>query len=427
MDRYILISADTHAGADVRDYKTYLESKWHAEFDVWAAEVEARQRMMREVMKGLGNVGVGGDPEVDANRNWDSERRLRELESDGVVASVLFPNTLPPFAPVPSSDLEAPKLSADDNERRWAGLRAHNRWLVDFCSMAPERRRGIAQISLGDVEGSVAEIAWAREQGLTGGVVLPGAPPGSGLRPLYAPDYEPIWAACEDHGMPVNHHAGGANPDFGPYFPTAMAMFIIETRWWSHRALWHLVFSGALERHPDMQLVFTETGSAWVPETLAELDLMYERMLHSNGSERLFGGAVVEKLSLKPSEYFARQCHLGASFLRPFECAMRHEIGIDRIMWGNDYPHNEASFPYTSEHLRLTFSTVDPVEVQQIVAGNAAQLYGFDLDALAPLAARFGPRKADVAVPLAYADVPDGADKCPAFAPENRYPLESVA
>src|SRR5205814_568091 len=107
--------------------------------------------------------------------------------------------------------------NAGDLARRWEGLRAHNRWLADFCADLPGRRAGIAQVLLHDVDAAVAEIEWAHAAGLTGGVLLPGAPPGSGLPPLYAPDYEPIWAACEELGVPINHHTGSASPDYGDY------------------------------------------------------------------------------------------------------------------------------------------------------------------------------------------------------------------
>ena len=51
--------------------------------------------------------------------------------------------------------------------------------------------------------------------------------------------------------MPVNHHAGGATPDFGDHLPSSLAVFMLEVTWWSHRALWHLMFSGVFDRHPD--------------------------------------------------------------------------------------------------------------------------------------------------------------------------------
>ena len=83
----------------------------------------------------------------------------------------------------------------------------------------------------------------------------------------------------------------------------------------------------------------------------------------------------------------------------------RHIIGIDKFMWGSDYPHDEGTYPYTRENLRARFSDAPEAEMRKILAGNAAEMYGFDLDALAPLAARIGPTVAEVAEPIA--DVPD--------------------
>ncbi len=271
---------------------------------------------------------------------------------------------------------------------------------------------------LHDVEGSVAEIHWAAEHGLTGGVLLPGAPPGSGVPPLYAPDYEPIWAACEEVGLPVNHHSGSAAPDYGDY-PAAQAMFLLEVTWWAHRTLWHLLFSGVMERHPDLQFVFTEQGTAWVPDELTRLDYYAGRLSGARGAagsqEARFGEALGE-LSLKPSEYWARQCHLGSSFIRPNEVQMRDQVGVDHIMWGSDFPHLEGCWPYSRDHLRLAFAGVPEHEVRAMVGENAARLYGFDLDALSRRADEIGPSPADVDTPLSPGDIPDDAMRCPAFA-----------
>ena len=417
-DRYILISADTHAGGSVRGYKQYLESKWHDQFDAWADAVE--QRLL--AMGGGGKIAVGSDAADDMSRNWDSARRLKEMYADGVVAEVIFPNTQPPFAPIASSSLQPPKLSAEDGEARWAGLRAHNRWLVDFCTDAPGQRAGIIQTFLNDVPGTVRELEWAKEHGLTGGILIPGCPPGSGMVPLYAPgEYEPIWAACEDLGHVVHTHSGSGTPDYGPYHPLATTMFMLEVRWWAHRPLWQLIFEGVFQRHPTLQFVIAEAGSAWVPDTLKELDRFYGRMKYEVDSpEHHFGGACVETLDLKPSEYFARNCHIAASFLRPNEAPMRHQIGMDKLMWGSDYPHRESSYPYTKEHLRLTFDGVPADEIEQIVTVNTANLYGFDLDVLAPMAAQHGPTVTEVATPISLADIPHDALMCPAFAAENQ-------
>jgi predicted TIM-barrel fold metal-dependent hydrolase len=421
LDRYLLISADTHAGSSPEGYGPYLESKWRSDFDDWLKQSEQVAAAMRQVM-GDRSIGVDGDPDVDGDRNWDTGRRLRETEADGVVAEVIFPNTSPPFAPSVLSEFGEAEVGAD-LQRRWAGIQAHNRWLADFCKEAPGRRAGVAQIFLPYLEESIEEIRWAKENGLTGGVLLPGAPPGSGVEPLYAPKYEPIYAVCEELGMPLNHHSGGSVPDLGVYLPQSLAMYMLEVTWWTQRALWHLMFSGVFERHPSLQFVLTETGVGWAPGVLDQLDHFYRQMKHNDQcSEHIFGGATVAKMSLLPSEYFARQCHIGASFLPPGDCELRHKIGIDRIMWGSDYPHVEGSYPYTREHLRLTFAGVDENEIQQLVALNAAKLYGFDIEKLAPLAAKLGPTKAEIAEPMALGDLPEAARKCPAFAPDSQRP-----
>jgi len=398
--RYTIVSADCHAGGELRQYRDYLEHRHHAAFDEWARTYAIPYEEL------LGD---------DGSRNWDSDRRLAEMEGDGIVAEVIFPNTIPPFYPEPSLKAQAPGASEGDLELRWAGLQAHNRWLADFCAATPGRRAGIAQIMLHDVDAAAGEIHWAARAGLSGGILLPGAPPGSGLEPLYSPVYDPIWRACAETGLPVNHHSGSAVPPLGDQ-PIDEVTFLLEVTWWAHRAFWHLVFGGVLDRYPDVQFAFTEQGTSWIPETLGTLDYFYHRMRTAEGSQEYeWGHPVVEKLSLRPSEYWARQCHVGSSFMRPAEAVLRHAVGVDRIMWGSDYPHRESSFPFSREALRLTFSGIDPAEVQQMVGSNAAALYGLDMEHLGPVAARVGPTHAEIAEPLAAAEIPADADRCPAF------------
>lgn len=400
-DRYIVISADCHAGGDIPDYRPYLESEWHEDFDSWASSYENPHEDLR------GDLGP---------RNWDSARRLRDLEADGQAAEIIYPNTIPPFYPKSSLTAQPPSLTTADADRRWAGLQAHNRWLVDFCNDVPGRRAGVVQINLYDPEASAAEIYWARENGLRGGVLLPGTPPGIGLPELHDVCYEPIWKAADECGMPMNHHTGSAAPP-ADGSPEGMVTFLLEVSWYAHRALYQLMIGGALERHPNLQLVFTEQGTAWIPDELARLDYFFGRMMGSSGSqEEAWGAEVVGKLSLKPSEYWARQCHVGASFMRPAELPARHVVGIDRIMWGSDYPHRESSSPYSREAIALAFAGVPRDEVEQMLSLNAAKLYGFDLEQLRPIADRIGPKVEEVFAGLAPRSVPADANMCPAFA-----------
>jgi predicted TIM-barrel fold metal-dependent hydrolase len=396
-DRYLVISADGHAGGDLLEYKPYLEKRWHDEFDAWAATYVNPFEDMQ------------GD---DRDRSWNSERRLAETEADGVVAEVLFPNTVPPF--FPSGNLLAPAPSPEEYERRWAGLRAHNRWLVDFCERAPGRRAGVAQILLNDVDDAVAEVEWIASSGLMGGILLPGVAPGTDLPPLYSPVYEPIWAACEEHDVTINQHGGAGLPAFGME-PESLAVMLVELPIFSHRGLWHLIFAGAFERHPGLRFVMTEQGTGWIPGGLDSLDWFYRRMRLAGSGESKFGGVVAAKMALTPSEYFQRNCYVGASFLRPIECGLRYRIGVERIMWGADYPHSEGSYPYTREALRASFSDVPEPEIRTMLAGTAARVYGFDIDALGVVAEKIGPTVAEVAVPLREYP-PDST--CNAFDPD---------
>jgi hypothetical protein len=111
-------------------------------------------------------------------------------------------------------------------------------------------------------------------------------------------------------------------------------------------------------------------------------------------------------LKMRPSEYAARNCWYGASFPSKAELDGIDAVGEDRVLWGNDYPHYEGTFPYNLESLRLTFAGMAEGRRRKILGENAARLYNFDLEALKPLAARFGPTPAQIDTPLAREAIP---------------------
>jgi hypothetical protein len=127
----------------------------------------------------------------------------------------------------------------------------------------------------------------------------------------------------------------------------------------------------------------TEQGCAWIPPMLRRLDstLAQIRKTGRTGELRYSDEHVLPKTA---TEYFQQNCFVGVSQPGPDDAAARDLIGLDRFMWGSDYPHDEGTFPYTREHLRQLFHATPADELQQMLAGNAARLYGFDLDALAP-------------------------------------------
>jgi predicted TIM-barrel fold metal-dependent hydrolase len=380
-DHYTLISADTHAGANHETYREYLDPAYRDEFDAWRGDYKNPFKDLHGHLR---------------TRNWDNERRISEMAADGVVAEVVFPNTVPPF--FPTGAIVARPPSPDEFELRLAGIRAHNRWLADWCAEYPERRAGIAQIFVNDLDEAIADVHFACEHGLRGGILLPAVPDDAEhLKPLYAPDYDPLWAVCEELDVVVNHHSGGGSPDYGPY-PASGVMWIAETTFYSRRALTHLLLGGVFERFPRLRFVITEQGASWIPGVLSQLDTYHRQMQKGRIGELKYTPDQV--LPMKPSEYFHRNCWVGASFPSPSEAESRHQLGTGRFMWGSDYPHHESTYPFTREGLRRSFAGTEPEELQQLLGGNAAAVYGFDLDALAVLAAEVGPTVEELARPL---------------------------
>ncbi|MEL7207396.1 MAG: amidohydrolase family protein [Actinomycetota bacterium] len=381
-ERYTVISADCHAGGNMAAYREFLDPGWRDEFDAWRGDYANPFRDLQ------------GD---GRSRNWDDDRRIAEQEEDGVVAEVVFPNTVPPF--FPTGALVARPPTAEELPRRLAGIRAHNRWLIDFCGRHPERRAGIAQLFLNDLDEAIADVEFAAANGLRGGVLLPAVPADvDHIEPLYSRHYDPLWAACEELGVVVNHHSGGGAPDYGRHPATGM-VWVAEAAFWSRRALTHLILGGVFERFPDLRLVLTEQGAKWIPPTLEPLDEFHQQAVETGRvGELKFSADDVPPLA--PTEYLRRNVYVAASFPSPAEAETRHTLGVERFLWGSDYPHHEASWPYTRELLRRSFHATDPGELQQVLAGNAAAVYDFDLDALAPLAARVGPTVEEISVPL---------------------------
>ena len=385
---YVTISADTHAGASLEAYRAYLDPGRRDEFDRW-----------RAAYRNPSKKHLGGKK----TKNWDTAERIADLEADGVIGEVIFPNTVPPFY---DTAFHVSRPPSPEQYPLWlAGIRAHNRWLAEWCQEAPERRAGIGLIHLNDVDDAIADVRWIAEHGLRGGVLLP-LPPDDmkHLLPLYAPDYDRLWAVIQDCDLVMNQHAGAGSPDYGPY-PAADPLWILETSFFAQRGWKQLILGGVFERFPRLKYVLTESGCAWVPALLERMDGIHQGMRAGMMGEMDYSRAVT--LPQTPSFYARRNCWYGASFPSPREIADRHVVGVERILWGSDYPHYEGTFPYTRESLRLTFADIDPAETRLMLGENAAWVYGFDLAKLEPIAARLGVTPEAVATPLD--EVPEAA------------------
>ncbi|MCA9531735.1 MAG: amidohydrolase [Myxococcales bacterium] len=389
MDRYLIVSTDGHAGLLPEEYRPYVDPAYRDAFDATVAEeIAARAAREKDFLIQSFNDEWRRNNAGKLAAAWDSDLRLEVIDADGVAAEVLFPDGI--------TERNAPPFGAGlglkpwgvEPALQWAGARAHNRWIAEFCAQAPLRRIGVAIVPvLYDVDQAVAEVVWAHEHGLKG-ILIPAVT--GEYAPYNHPKYYPVWRECEARGMVVHNHSG-PTPEYDFSLPGAMGVFMVEFAWWAARPLWHLIFGGVFEHFPQLKYCLTEVSEFWVPSLLELMDVRAS-VKHTSGKL----GDFRSNLTMKPSEYFDRNCWLGASALfDEGSTAVRKEIGLDNIMWGTDFPHPEGSWPHTREKMVRYMAGIPEDELTRMLSTNAIACYGLegDADALNALASQIGPEK----------------------------------
>jgi len=389
---FTLVSADGHAMLPARDYRQYMDPKYRDELETYIEFIDttwvhtfdlAGYPHPPEVLERIDTRGaIRGGGELGS---CDPYRRMREVEAEGVVAEVMHPDgplSLAPFFPS--------NYSVVSPEIRAAGATAHNRWLIDFCSADPKRLIGAHLIyPYPDMNAAVAQCRLAAESGTK--AIMPPQQAGVDGDPLPSfvdAYYDPMWAACQDLGLVVQIHAGWGNPQGGLDALMAMAAGMASDNLSSliaealdtfgeRKPLWQLMFSGVFDRFPRLKVAFTEIHCDWVPETLAILDK--------------FAKEHPMNMKLLPSEYWVRHCAVGASCARFGDLAVRHDVGLEKVMFATDYPHVEGTWPNTLEFIRTTMADLPEFEVRKILGNNAIEFYGLDKDYLDGIARRVGP------------------------------------
>lgn len=416
----MMVSADSHVSLPPKMYKHYLDAKYHDSWGGYLDDVSVINKVVeltgypappealeiydkRGVVEAAGEVGY-----------FDPVWRLRHVEAEGIVAEFLHP--FGPIGFVPFVDVQNQMRS---HELRYAGSAAHNRFLKEFCSEAPGRLLGVPLIyPWPDWKAGVADIVKARADGFH--AIFPPMMPGTpgDLPPMFDPWWDPMWAACEDLGMVVHIHAGFGNPQGGvvemvrnvfgrtddhgadakgeglaAIDPSLLPTFdpegdpeaagtnsflseLFET-FGERRPLWQLMWGGVFDRFPKLKVAFQEIHADWVPVTLQYLDRMH--------------AADPGPLKMTPSEYWARHCACGTSLMRYGDVAARHDVGLDKLMFGSDYPHFEGTWPNTHDWIRATLGSIPEVEARGILGENAIEFYGLDRALLEKAAKRIGP------------------------------------
>jgi predicted TIM-barrel fold metal-dependent hydrolase len=343
--------------------------------------------------------------------HYDPESRLTDLDHEGIAAEVLFFGSQNgewlPFEGFPLAEAIMPGMMPKASlEQQAAGYRIYNRWLADFCSVAPERFVGLAYVPFWEFDLAVKEMEWASEHGLRGVNFITLR---EGIPAFNDHVWDRIWAASVDLDLPLSTHAGGAEmpgvttvvgPDSIPIIGS------IDQQWFSRRGVWWMVCSGVFERFPKLKVALTEIpGVSW-GAVADEMDGVY-------GAK---ASGMVRLISKKPSEYLSTNCYFGLSFASQKDVGLAIERGWnDTFMWGADFPHVEGTWGYTTLSLNKAFEGVEEGLVRKITASNAIELYNLNAEVLTPLVEQIGPTMQEITKPFDPASIPASSEAGMAF------------
>lgn len=417
----IIVSGDAHAAAPIEAYRPYVPAKYHDALDELVLESEEYQQRIAgpahpspEAMEAFDRRGVMADGGEDGS--FDLARRLREMDAEGCAAEIVHSGTqaAPPLWYGASNREHSTEL-------QWVGVQGYHRWLADFMDAADGRLYGVAEPGpCLDLDATLLELDYVASHGFVS-VGVPGVVADRTLPALTDPYFEPFWTACEDLGLVLSIHAGWGSPQGAVYkyfdaFASRMANSSGELdrmqveaiaaevaaelatdsespfrlNMMPQQVMWRLMIAGVFDRHPNLKLALTEVRADWVPSTMDALD-------------RLAAESAPE-LSLKPSEYFARQCIVSPSSIHRCEIEQRHDIGVERLLFGTDYPHHEGTWPNTREWIQVSMAGLPEDEVRAILGENAIRFYGLDRARLAEVADRIGPRLSELVASDAQID-----------------------
>jgi predicted TIM-barrel fold metal-dependent hydrolase len=287
---------------------------------------------------------------------YDVHARVKAMDEDGVTAGLNFP-TFPRFAGTGF-------LEAQDKELASLIVEAYNDWMIDeWAGSYPDRFIPMIITQLWDPALGAKEIERAAAKGAKA-ITFTENPATLGLPSFWTKHWDPVFAAASETGLSLCLHIGTSGKLVLPAPEATMAVPISLCGLNAMSACADLIYSGILHRHPTVKIALSEGGAGWVPYLVERMDYTWERTRID-----------VDK-SIPPSELFKR--HFWACFISD-QTAIdnRHDIGIDKLMWEGDFPHNDSQFPLSRKLLEKSMTDVPDDEVRQITELNARELFNF--------------------------------------------------
>lgn len=291
---------------------------------------------------------------------WDPIVRLADMETDGVSAEVLYPS------------LGLGLYCITDAPLQEALFRTYNDWIIDYCAKVADRLYGIALISMYNIDNAVAELERCKKAGLVGSMIWQVPDP---KYPFTSEHYERFWAASQKLEMPVHLHIlTGFGESMHRQSSHGIKRYRIGVQ--QHReiedALFDMIFSGVLERYPELKIVSVENEIGWMPFWLGQCDKAFKRHRHA---EKL----PIDKL---PSEYFYRQIY--ATFFNDLVGGKLFSWwGVDNCMWSNDYPHQNSTWPNSRDVIARDMGHLPASARTKLLNANVTKLYNLKVPAAA--------------------------------------------
>ena len=278
--------------------------------------------------------------------------QIKDMDLEGVEANVLYPTIGLILFRVPDADLLA------------ALFRTYNDWIAEFCSSYPSRLKGVGMLNVDDVQASVREVERCAKLGLVS-VMIPVSPPDGTA--YDAVEYDPLWAAAQDLQMPISLHVATNRTGQRGDGANTKASLACNGDMWVRIALADMIYGGVFERYPRLQVGSIEHELSWAPFFLSRLDYLYIEKAYRPGWHRFKDGTV-------PSDFFHRNVFL--SFQEDaLGIQLRHLMGVDNLLWGSDYPHQESTFPKSRETLERILADCTEEEKAKIAGGNCARVF----------------------------------------------------
>lgn len=385
---YRCISGDSHLEVDARRWLHRVPAQYRERAprlirmatggDAWVIEGQAAREAPSDLYGGKGRQAWRpfGQTYEGTPGTGSPEQRIAEQERDGIDAEVLYP-----------AQVGGPWMwrYIQDDDAYKAVVRAYNDWLAEeYCAVAPERLIGLGIIPMTGVADAVDEMTHCAELGFKG-VLLSAFPDNKGYP---SPADDRFWSAAQDMDMPVTVHIelNRQGERAGPLlkYPLEDAETLKKLRSTGlaeqvsrfHRVgglnVVQMVLDGLFDRFPDLRVYFAETHAGWLPFFMHMADLRYQR--HHTWAETCLGFKPLQRL---PSAYIREHIYWG--FLDdPIGVEMRHHIGVDRLIWATDFPHQESDWPDSRAVIERVFAGVTEDEIHQMVVGNAVDFFHLD-------------------------------------------------